>query len=137
MSGLHKPRLTDTALLLSLVFREATLTLGESHQTAYQRARHIERFDRWPERLPPPFETTSTRNMKWPEKLEPKAAGRLLGYMLIEAYNQEGADTIARDINSCGNGQSQEHAGYELANFARFYSLTLMKTCTSINFYCT
>lgn len=73
--------------------------------------------------------------MKWPEKLEPKAAGRLLGYLLIEAYNQDGADAIAKEINSCGREESQDHVEYALADLVRFYSLTLLKACTSVTLY--
>lgn len=128
--------LSPTALPHSLLFAEATLTPDSTHREAYDRARHIEELGQWPT-LPPSSPTDPTDNMKWPESLKPEAAGRLLGYMLTEAYNREGADAIAREINRCGNKESKDHwrTVYDLADLARFYSMTLMKTCTSLSFY--
>lgn len=123
-------KLRSITLPFSLVFEEATLTPQESHRTAYDRARHIERLDQWPT-LPPPSAIASAVHMKWPENLKPKTAGRLFGYMLIEAYNENGADAIAREINSCGSEESQEHVDYYFADLARFYFMALLKPCTS------
>lgn len=119
-----------TTLPLSLEFEEATLTPDAPQRMAYDRARRIEQLDHWPAL---PSATGSTCHLKRPEKLESKVAGRLLGYMLIQALNQKSADAIAREINGCGSEQSQEHADYYLADLARFYSMRLLKTCTSIS----
>lgn len=122
-------RLPPTALPPSLAFEEAALTPDGPQQMAYDRARRVEQLDHWPAL---PSAPDSTCHLKWPEKLEPKVAGRLLGYILIQAPNQKSADAIARDINGCGSERSQEHGDYHMADLARFYSMTLLKTCTSI-----
>lgn len=125
--------LESTALPATLECEQG-ITLNEAHQAAYSRARDIEKLGQWPT-LPPSSSTISTTDMSWPDKLKPVNAGRLLGYLLIEAHSQTAADTIAKEINSCDSGQSKDLVHYYLADLARIYSMTLLKTCRCMNRY--
>lgn len=126
-SSNFKIPLRPTKLPDLLMFSVGLIPTPE-HKEAYDRALDIERRSQWPSPLPSP-----TDYKKCPKDLNPETAGRLLGYLLIEACNLESADFMANEINSCGKGQSQEHFDYDLAELTRLYSMTLLKTCTSIS----
>ncbi|KZV59200.1 hypothetical protein PENSPDRAFT_446746, partial [Peniophora sp. CONT] len=112
----------------TLAFSTPEVKSEINHREAYDLALELGRLAAWPTMLP---DDTSMKKA-WPTgKLTPPMASRILGYLLIEAPVQEGADIIAKEIHSCsiqGDVRRSLDSLYNLADLARFYSLTLLKT---------
>lgn len=105
------------------------IVINDEHLSAYRQARAIEALSKWPKELPPP-DTGFEGAWQWPHSsLPPRIGGRLLGRLLTDAYLQDCANAIAKDINDCGDGAMTLREIYLLADLARFYSVTLLKTC--------
>ena len=76
----------------ALEFAALDISPDPKHRNAYGLALALEALGSWPNSNP-------TFLNKWPDrKLTPRMAGRLLGYLLIEAPMVDGADAIALEI---------------------------------------
>lgn len=114
-------------LPLSFAFSTPGISIAEGHISAYKRACKLEKVgggEKWPDELAAP----DTETKQWPQ-LKPQVSGRILGYLLRESYHQYGADAVAREILGCGDGASPAQLEYNLADLARFYRVTLLKSC--------
>lgn len=92
--------LDETAIPLALESPVAEICLGSLHFGAYHRVRDLEQLggngENWPELLAPlsgmpsepALQALILDNRRWPDGLKPRVAGRMLGYLLVEAYNQ-------------------------------------------------
>ncbi|KZV59830.1 hypothetical protein PENSPDRAFT_672097, partial [Peniophora sp. CONT] len=108
------------------------IEINDDHRSAYSLALELGEPKRWPAALPADKIDKISKKKAWPTgKLTPQMASRILGYILIEAPVQQGADNIANEINSCSaeeDARGSIETLYNLADLARFYSLTLLKT---------
>lgn len=124
----------STPLPPELHFSEPGIEPDSTHLDAYSLALQLAQIRAWPK-------TPRNASKKWPDKLPPPLASRILGYLLTEVPVKE-ATRVAREITSCRKDtrmlESSVDDLYRLADLARFYSLTLIKTCTkaALHAYC-
>ncbi len=83
--------------------------------TAYAVAQAVETLSQWS-----PV-TVSTRSMS------PQVAGRLLGYMLLEAPTVEGRDNVTFEIASCNGDETR------LKQLGHLYAKVYIQTCESFS----
>lgn len=118
--------LKATPLPAVLKFAEPGVEPGDDHQAAYLLVLDLEGRLSWSAELTDSEEHVQTSQ----PDITPQVAGRLLGHLLLEAPVQDGANEVARAINDCHDA-SQSQTQRDMKDLAKWYALTLLRTCTS------